>query len=320
MVDVSRLGFVAVLAGIVYLAAGEELFSAWMRWRRRDPFRHEASPIKRVLRIVAWGLALVGLICAAWAFVEPYLPETTVVRVPSSKLRDAVRIVHISDLHSDPQPRLEERLPDIIAELAPDIVVFSGDAINSSAGVPVFRRCMQRIAVLAPTFAVRGNWEVWWFADVDLFAGTGVHLLGSDPVPVRVRGEELWLAGADVGDEARIASTLAKVPVGRYTLFVHHFPAVWDGARRAGADLQLAGDTHGGQVVLPLLGPLVRLSRGDGRFYASGIHRSQGDRFLYVNRGLGMEGGSAPRVRFGCRPEITLLLVGGGASAETPTG
>jgi uncharacterized protein len=55
----------------------------------------------------------------------------------------------------------------------------------------------------------------------------------------------------------------------------------------------------------PFYGALVTLSRFDKRF-ESGLYR-EGCMRLYVNRGLGMDGGYLPRVRFCARPEITLI-------------
>jgi predicted MPP superfamily phosphohydrolase len=58
-------------------------------------------------------------------------------------------------------------------------------------------------------------------------------------------------------------------------------------------------------VALPAYGALVTLSKF-GKKYESGLHR-EGATWLYVTRGLGMEGGPAPRVRFFARPEITVI-------------
>lgn len=65
------------------------------------------------------------------------------------------------------------------------------------------------------------------------------------------------------------------------------------------------GTPTGGQVALPFYGALVTLSRF-GKRYEAGLYRVH-DTWLYVNRGLGMEGGWAPRVRFCARPEITVI-------------
>jgi predicted MPP superfamily phosphohydrolase len=69
----------------------------------------------------------------------------------------------------------------------------------------------------------------------------------------------------------------------------------------------LAGHTHGGQVVLPLFGPPRTASRLP-RLYAGGLHDFAGTP-LHVSRGVGMERGFAPPLRFLCPPEICVLDV-----------
>ncbi len=49
-----------------------------------------------------------------------------------------LRVVHLSDMHCDPTTRLEERLAAEVAAAHPDLL-FTGDAINSRAGLPVFQ-------------------------------------------------------------------------------------------------------------------------------------------------------------------------------------
>ena len=74
-----------------------------------------------------------------------------------------------------------------------------------------------------------------------------------------------------------------------------------------GIDLYLCGHTHGGQVRLPLIGPLLTSSKL-GRRYVMGHYR-EGATHLYVSRGVGFEGLGAPRVRLLCPPEIALVEV-----------
>ena len=76
-------------------------------------------------------------------------------------------------------------------------------------------------------------------------------------------------------------------------------------ADQARVDLFCAGHVHGGQVGLPLYGALVTLSR-HGKRYEAGLYQA-GPMRMYVSRGIGMEGGSAPRVRFCSRPEIAVI-------------
>jgi uncharacterized protein len=88
-------------------------------------------------------------------------------------------------------------------------------------------------------------------------------------------------------------------------LFMYHYPDEIENVAGHRVDLYCAGHTHGGQIALPWYGALVTLSKFDKK-YESGLYRVS-DTFLYVNRGIGMEGGQAPRVRFCARPEVTVI-------------
>ena len=122
---------------------------------------------------------------------------------------------------------------------------------------------------------------------------------------IEVGGTVLWIAGVAFGNEAKIGKTLEQVPPGAFTIFLHHTPDWIEDIPRQSVDLYCAGHTHGGQVALPFYGALVTLSRFGKRFEA-GLYRV-GETHLYVNRGIGMEGHRAPRVRFLARPEVTVI-------------
>lgn len=302
--------FIGVI-GTVYGLAVLGLFRCGLRgWLRRG-----AEPSRRqvIFHRVVYGLAGFGLLCIAYGFwIEPYWVQVTRTRITSPKLPKGsrpIRIVHLSDLHCDPTARLEERLPDLIAAEKPDVIVFSGDAINSRGGLPVFKACMTRLAAIAPTFVVRGNWDAWFWSSIDLFDGTGVREVNGTAEKIDVRGTPLWVAGVAVESEAKAPAAFAQVPAGEFTLFLHHYPHpdVIAEKDRARVDLFCAGHIHGGQIALPLYGALVTLSKY-GKEYEAGLYRS-GSMWLYVSRGLGMEGGRAPRVRSCSRPEIAVIDV-----------
>src|SRR5215207_3180560 len=214
------------------------------------------EPPTRAGRIAERGsliLAAVGLLCFAYGyFVEPYWPQVTRARVESPKLRGAqrpVRVVHISDLHCDPEPRLEERLPDLIAAERPDLIVFTGDSLNSPGGLPVLRGLLPRLAAVAPTYAVRGNWDTAYWGRAELFGGTGVVELRKEAARVDVAGTTLWVAGAPFaslpeprsGTRGGIETALKDVPPGAFTVFLYHTPdAVLEAAETGRVDLYCA--------------------------------------------------------------------------------
>jgi len=297
--------FVCAVAAVYLLAACAvaRMFLRCVGWVEK-PARATLRAERAVL-----ALAGVGLACFAYGyFVEPFWPQVTRVRIESAKLAGAsrpLRVVHISDLHCDPRPRLEERLPDIVAAERPDLIVFTGDSVNSPQGLPVLRKLLPRLAQIAQTFDVRGNWDIG-YGGGELFGGTGVRELNGEAVRVEAAGTSLWVAGAPFGSTDKIRDALKVVPPGAFTILLYHTPdEILDVAATGRVDLYCAGHTHGGQVALPFYGALVTLSKF-GKRYESGLHRER-DTWLYVNRGIGMEGGPAPRVRFLARPEVTVI-------------
>jgi hypothetical protein len=313
--ELIRVGIFVGAIGAVYAAAVWLAVRSIIRRFRREP---PAERAETWLRIFLYLLAVLGLLCFGYGyFSEPYSLEITRVRIETPKLAAGtrpIRLVLFSDLHSDPKPRLEETLPEAIAGEEPDLIVFTGDAINSPEALPVFKQCLESISEIAPTFVVEGNWDVWYWKKSGLYRDTAARLLDGRGEKLKVGETELWIAGVAVDHEDRLDKALAGAPPGAFTVFLHHLPdLVFDAARRK-VDLYCAGHTHGGQVALPFYGALMTLSRFGKRFEA-GLYR-EGDTWLYVNRGIGMEGGFAPRVRFCARPELTVIEI---APAPAPS-
>ncbi|HEY8561713.1 MAG TPA: metallophosphoesterase [Pyrinomonadaceae bacterium] len=259
-------------------------------------------------RRLFFALALFGLACFAYAyFVEPYWLDVRRVEIKSAKIPAGkrLRVVHISDLHSDPAARLEEKLPSAIAAEKPDLIVYTGDSVNSPEGLPVFRKCLTELARVAPVYVVKGNWDVWFWKNLDLFGATGARELNGAAERLEIGGVPVWLAGAFVGSENKLTETLSKIPKNEFSLFLFHYPDLIEQASAAEMDLYCAGHTHGGQVAMPFYGALVTFSKF-GKKYEGGTYEV-GKTRLNVNRGIGMEGGNAPRVRFCARPEITVI-------------
>ena len=255
-------------------------------------------------RRVVYGLACLGAVCVLYGYaVEPYWLQLTHLRFTSARVSLPVRIVLLADTHCDGKVRLEERLPREVRAQAPDVVLFAGDALGAEAGLADFRKCMRRLAQIAPTYAVEGNWDRHRWTRLDIYRGTGVRVL--DGEAVRLGETTVWVAGAPWRDRRKIHRAAHAVPKGRYTVFLTHSPGDIGTVSRRGADLCLVGHTHGGQIALPFYGALITLCR-TGKRYERGLHRVDST-WLYVNCGLGLEGGIAPRVRFGCRPELTVI-------------
>jgi predicted MPP superfamily phosphohydrolase len=125
-----------------------------------------------------------------------------------------------------------------------------------------------------------------------------------------IGGELLYLAGVDDGwsGQPDLKAALDEHRGNTPVILLAHEPDLADAFARDGrVSLQLSGHTHGGQVRVPALGPIILPYLGQK--YDQGLHRVN-DMWIYTNRGLGV---IPPPVRLNCRPEITeITLVGTG--------
>jgi len=258
--------------------------------------------INHILCLIALGCLLYG--CC----IEPYRLEVVTVRLETDKLvNTSLRIVQISDLHCEDKVRLEPRLAGIINLLNPDLVVFTGDAINSPAGLDLFRKTLAGLNASIGKFAVTGNWDTKRMTDLDRFTDTGFEVLNQDVRFLEKDGETFCVAGLGYMHGPHSGPVITKLKPDFFTLFLFHTPdfVVW--LKGLPIDLYLCGHTHGGQVALPYWGAITTMS-ATGKSFERGLNRYE-NITIYTNRGIGLDGGWLPRVRFLARPEITVFEI-----------
>lgn len=303
------LGLIAFVLVVVIIFSWS---TALLVYTGIQKFNRKSSPQLNKRDLTVLTLGGLGVLCVLYGLlVEPYWLSIEHISLISHKLKtgQAIRVVQISDLHCDSKIRLEDKLPEVISQQKPDIIVFTGDAINMPDGLPIFRRCLERLAKIAPTFVVKGNWDAWYFKNLDRFNGTGASELIDKAVEIHLTAINVLVAGLPVGTNKSVSDVLKNTPENDYRIFLFHYPDFIEEMEKNKVDLYLAGHTHGGQVALPLYGALVTLS-SRGKQFESGLHHL-GDTYEYTNRGIGMEGGKAPRVRFCARPEVTVFDITG---------
>jgi predicted MPP superfamily phosphohydrolase len=254
-------------------------------------------------------LATIGIICFLYGyFVEPYWIEVKTIEIKTEKLREVgFKLVHISDMHCDKKVRNEKRVVELVNAINPDVIVFTGDTINTSVALATFKDTMKSLKAIIGKFAVPGNYDVWYWSELGLFSDTGFKVLEQDVVTIKKNNEVIQVSGLGVGYSELYPRVLKSVSSERFNVLLYHYPDLIEDLEDFNVDLYLAGHTHGGQVAMPLYGALVTLSK-HGKKYESGKY-IVGETVLYINRGIGMEGGFAPRVRFWARPEITVFNI-----------
>ena len=257
--------------------------------------------------IVLHFLAVIGITCFLYGyFVEPRLIEVTKLQVRTSKLsQESFRIVQISDLHCDRKPLSENSMVEIINGLEPDIIVFTGDAVNVPSALPLFKETMNNLKASLGKLAIYGNWETLHWPGLDYYSNTDIKLLDAETMELSKNNETISVTGLNCSKPMLADSICRKLSSDHFNVFLYHYSDLVEDIDKYNIDLYLCGHTHGGQVALPFYGALITLSKF-GKKYESGMY-SVRDTILYVNRGIGMDSFPAPRVRFLARPEITVF-------------
>jgi uncharacterized protein len=293
----NHFGIIRLWSYGVFLHGPVMLAATAILWRRSRPW-------------LACGAAcgVVALIAvAADAFlIEPHWLEVSHRQIASPKIHKPVRIVVIADLQTDSIGPYERRVLQQTLDEKPDVVLWAGDYLQAPWERHfVLRRDLNELlremgfAPPLKMFVVQGNcdppgWET-------IFEGTGANVVNARQT---FDLGDIELTCLTMPESAAPGLTVANAAPDQFHLVLGHMPNFALG--KIDADLLVTGHTHGGQVRLPLIGPLMTLSRVP-RSWGAGLTELPGGGKLLVSRGLGMERGHAPRLRFLCRPELMVI-------------
>jgi predicted MPP superfamily phosphohydrolase len=275
-------------------------------------------------------LQLIGTLIYAWGTLyEPFALTTTnyTLQLPSWPAHTPpLRLLHLSDLHIERLTRRESLLLELIEQVEPDLIVITGDYLNLSyVDDPVARAEVRRL--LAKLAAPYGVYATLGSPPVDprettpaLFEGLNIRLLRDEAVVLRLSAEHtLSLIGLDCehdldSDASILRELLQLIPPDSSRVLLYHSPELMPLAQQYPIDLYLCGHTHGGQIRVPWYGAILT-STVTGKRYEMGPYIEQ-NTTLYVSRGIGLEGLSAPRMRLFCRPEIILFTLSGNRTSS----
>ncbi len=309
------VGIIAVTLGVVLGGCFENPFGIVRLWTYglllHGPVLLAATAIiwrRRWVCAVAACAAMLTLVSvAAYAFlIEPQWLEVSRYHIASGKIIRPVRIVVIADLQTDHIGPYERAVLLRALEEKPDLVLFAGDYIqapwkkqkNLCRELNELLREMDFAAPLG-AFAVEGNVDpgIWR----EIFEGTEVTAVA---VSRSFDLGQLRLTCLGVRASYNTSLVAAESADNRFHVILGHVPNFALG--NGGADLLIAGHTHGAQIRLPLLGPVI-VNCKVPRSWACGLSDLPGGGKLMVSRGIGMECGFAPRFRFLCRPELVVI-------------
>ena len=220
---------------------------------------------------------------------------------------DGLSILHLTDLHftgAIDRPFFE-RVIRIAGGLPADLIVFTGDLLDREDLIEWLPSTLGKLNAPLGCYFVLGNHDSYMKNLDDIrtrLESLGWHDVAGRSQVIEHRGRQLAICGSELPWMGR-QPDLASAPTDAFRLFLSHTPDNIQWARRHKIDLMLAGHNHGGQVRLPLFGPVYSPS-AYGAHFASGVFWED-PTLMYVSRGIS---GRHP-LRWNCLPELTRLTL-----------
>lgn len=286
--------------------------------------RRERSNFSLFRASMAYFSVAVVLVCVRIyaTHIEPRRLVVRKVAFESSKVDLPLRILHISDIQSDKIGRYEQKAFTRMRNLDPDIVIHTGDFLQPlwpatvESELPKLGRLFHSLRPCLGVYGVYGD------VDGELrnmheksFVGW-LHILENAEVcftygNARIRVFGLTNQASRNPEEAAqlVRDWLAKSKPTDLTVLLGHSPDFAVAAQGFPLGLCLAGHTHGGQIRIPLVGPLITLTQHIPHSWTRG-YREVGRTRLNVSAGIGSEHASdLPSIRVNCPSEMTLIII-----------
>ena len=243
------------------------------------------------------------LICAGCVMIVAHLLSHHIavrrMDIPSCKVSRPWRVVQLSDVHvGSRQTGYFGRVIRKVQKLNPDLVVITGDLIDSSA---VEIESLQPLTWLdMPVYFSIGNHELYADMDkvMDMSCKLGLRTLRQQSDEL---GEFCITGIDDAPDPNQVSRQLPGIrrDPEKFNILLYHRPQGWESAIEHGIDLMLSGHTHNGQVF-----PFNFVVRKYFR-RTHGLH-GHGGHYFHISPGTGTWG---PLMRLGSLNEISMFTI-----------
>lgn len=252
---------------------------------------------------------------------------------------DSIKLLHFSDLHLISPSKTFDNWFKYLRTIESDVVIVSGDLIDHDRGIDV---CVEYLSMLKPrygTFVAYGNHdkyqlglkELIFFVSLKKFRpnnlsllrakleNKGIKVLDNKIATLDINGATIKMVGIDcplgydrIHNPQRFREEILKIRAlvnqsrdNNYSILISHVPDLIKELDTSHINLILSSHTHGGQIRLPFLGPLIAMSSFQ-RKYNRGLYRYNGS-YLHVSPGLGVS--ATTPFRLGCSSTATLLVL-----------
>ena len=274
---------------------------------------------KNAIILVAVSIAFVAIVIwIAWGNSALMVNEIKITNDKIPQSFEGFRIAQVSDLHNAELGKDNNKLIEKLNECEPDIIVLTGDLIDSNhTNLEVALSFARQAVKIAPCYFVTGNHEAWVGSQYEelktSLENAGVTVLQDEAIELNYGDECIQLIGLNDPDfserdsflsESILETKLSQVNISNgFTILLSHRPEHFNVYQNKNIDLVLSGHAHGGQFRLPFLGGVIAPNQGLFPKYDAGIYTENGTTMI-VSRGIG---NSIIPVRINNRPEIIII-------------
>lgn len=277
-----------------------------------------------ILAALGFIMVMYGL-CIGRTEIEVRKVSIQSAHIPASF--NGYKIVQLSDLHLGSLLQDEYWIKDLtrhIENLQPDLVVFTGDLVNTYAEeTEGWESIFNAIQAPDGKWACKGNHDYShykWRNDIDstqnaiavteAYKKLGWKLLNDSSVVIKKGNDSIYICGVEnisrppFHSYGSVSKAMQGIPDSSLVIMLSHDPIAWEDSIRQHKNvlLTLSGHTHAMQMGIDFWG--IHLSPASIMHpYWDGTYQQDGQ-YLHVNRGLGYVGFP---MRIGMKPEITLI-------------
>ena len=274
---------------------------------------------KNAIILVAVSIAFVAIVIwIAWGNSALMVNEIKITNDKIPQSFEGFRIAQVSDLHNAELGKDNNKLIEKLNECEPDIIVLTGDLIDSNhTNLEVALSFARQAVKIAPCYFVTGNHEAWVGSQYEelktSLENAGVTVLQDEAIELNYGDECIQLIGLNDPDfserdsflsESILETKLSEINISNgFTILLSHRPEHFNVYQNKNIDLVLSGHAHGGQFRLPFLGGVIAPNQGLFPKYDAGTYTENGTTMI-VSRGIG---NSIIPFRVNNRPEIVLV-------------
>ncbi len=262
---------------------------------------------------------LVGFL--GWNIVQNQTVHINEITIKSESLPDdfqGYKIVQVSDLHNKEFGENNIDLLSAIKEQSPDIIVVTGDIVDSRrTNVQIARDFVNNASEIAPVYYVTGNHEARVKVENEIDnveLNENVIVLHNKDVLIEKGESVIQLIGVDDPDYKAVNNSteymnkrLEKYCNNEYfKILLSHRPELLEVYAENNMNVIFSGHAHGGQVRLPFVGGIIAPHQGFFPTYDAGLFYATNDATMVVSRGLG---DSIIPLRINNPPELVVVTL-----------